>query len=146
MNARRRSREIQLAKSQKVQEVVHQVLYCDTDWNEYEIYGRRFQEIIGRSEIDETSINIDDDVVSEFKRRVERKLKGIEPLDKSLLFYRILDLIGSGAINRANILSELEVFSEHCVDNNMIFLEESGYIEQDGKNFRLSPSAKKLLK
>jgi hypothetical protein len=146
MNARRRSREIQLAKSQKVQEVVHQVLYCDTDWNEYEIYGRRFQKIVGRSEIDETSINVDDDVVSEFKRRVERKLKGIEPLDKSLLFYRILDLIGSRAINRESILSELEDFSEHCVDNNMIFLEECGCIEQDGKSFRLSPSTKKLLK
>jgi len=146
MNARRRSREIQLAKSQKVQEVVHQVLYCDTDWNEYEIYGQRFQEIIGRSEIAETSIDIDDDVVSEFKRRIERKLKGIEPLDKSLLFYRILDLIRSSTINRESILSELEAFSEYCVDNNLNFLEESGYIKRDGELYRISVSVKKLLK
>ena len=73
---------------------------------------------------------------------IERKLKGIEPLDKSLLFYRILDLIGFRAINRGSILSELETFSEYCVDNNLSFLEESAYIEQDGKNFRLSFSAK----
>jgi len=85
-------------------------------------------------------------VVSEFKRRVERKLKGIELFDKSLLFYRILDLIGSMTINRANILSELEAFSEYCVDNNLNFLEKSGYIEQDGKKFKLSPSAKKFIK
>jgi len=85
-------------------------------------------------------------VVSEFKRRIERKLKGIEPLDKSLLFYRILDLIRSSTINRESILSELEAFSEYCVDNNLNFLEESGYIKRDGELYRISVSVKKLLK
>ncbi|MBE9547207.1 MAG: hypothetical protein IMF10_06910, partial [Proteobacteria bacterium] len=87
---------------------------------------KRFKVQKGRT-IHEDKQRINPDYLRKKMGCIERKLKGIEPLDKSLLFYRILDLIGSMAINRANILSELEVFSEHCVDNNVIFLEECGY-------------------
>ena len=102
---------------------------------------KRFKVQKGRT-IHEDKQRINPDYLRKKMGCIERKLKGIESLDKSLLFYRILDLIGFRAINRGSILSELEAFSEYCVDNNLSFLEENGYIEQDGKNFRLSLSAK----
>jgi hypothetical protein len=37
-------------------------------------------------------------------------------------------------------------FSITVVDNNLNFLEESGYIERDGELYRISVSVKKLLK
>lgn len=121
------------------------VLYCDTEWDEHEIYEKRFKQIIKRSEISELQIETDQDVIREFKRRVDKKLRGTEPLDKSLLFYRILNFLKSKHESRENILSELEIYSEHCVDDNLSFLEQSGYIELDGKLYKLSPNTRKLL-
>lgn len=37
-------------------------------------------------------------------------------------------------------------FSITVVDNNLNFLEESGYIKRDGELYRISVSANKLLK
>src|SRR4030042_3880214 len=96
MTARKRSKEAQKAQRQKVQEKVHQVLYCDADWTEHEVYSLRFKKIIERSNINETSIHIDEDVVREYKKRIGRKLAGKEPPDKSLVFFKILIALNNG--------------------------------------------------
>lgn len=100
MTARKNSEEFQKAESQKIQEKVHQVLYCDTDWDEHEIYGLRFKRIVSRSKLDENQITVEENVAKEYRRRIERKLQGQEPLDKSLVFYKILTALNSQPVDQ----------------------------------------------
>jgi len=100
---------------------------------------------VERSGISEIPNSVDEDVIREFKRRVEKKLKGQEPLDKSLAFYNILESLQHHGKTPGNILSELDVHTEQCVDNNMNFLEKSGYIEKGEELYRLSAFGRKLF-
>ena len=128
MVARKRSREIQKAASQKIQEKVHQVLFCDTDWNEDEIYGQRFERIVQRSNLQDLHIEIDDDIAIEYRQRIEKKLKGLEPLDKSLIFHKILSSLSLHPMGMDVLVSEMEDYSEECILLNLLYLEKSGLI------------------
>ena len=145
MVARKRSKELQKAESQKIQEKVHQVLYCDTDWDEDEIYGLRFEKILQRSNLSRKTIEIDEDAAIEYKRRIERKLKDIEKLDKSLVFYKILSILVQEPLNKETLFLEIESNSEECIDNNLQYLEKSGLLKLEGDKYKVSNHIKKLL-
>ncbi|MCF6148680.1 MAG: hypothetical protein E3K37_08470 [Candidatus Kuenenia sp.] len=145
MSARKRSKELQKAEIQKVQEKVHQVLYCDTNWDEDGIYRLRFEEILHRSNLSRKTIEIDEDAAIEYKRRVERKLKGIEELDKSLVFYKILNILVQEPMNKETLFIALENHSEDCINNNLQYLEKSGALEADGDKHKVSNHIRKLL-
>lgn len=122
MAARKRSKELQKAESQKIQEKVHQVLYCDTDWDEDEIYGQRFEKILHRSNLSRKTIEVDEDAAIEYKRRIERKLKGIEKLDKSLVFYKILNILLQEPMDKETLFLKIESPSAECINNNLQYL------------------------
>lgn len=145
MAARKRSKELQKAESQKVQEKVHQVLYCDTDWDEDEIYSQRFEKILHRSNLSRKTIEIDEVAAIEYKRRIERKLKGIEELDKSLVFYKILNILAQKPMNQETLFIALETHSADCINNNLQYLEKSGALEADGDKHKVSNHIRKLL-
>jgi hypothetical protein len=145
MAARKRSKELQKAESQKIQEKVHQVLYCDTAWDEDEIYGQRFERILHRSNLSRKTIEVDKDAAIEYKKRIERKLKGIEKLDKSLVFYKILNILVQEPLNKETLFLKIESHSEECIDNNLQYLEKSGLLEVDGDKYIGSNHIKKLL-
>ncbi len=126
-------------------EVVHQVLYCDTDWNEAEIYEQRFKKIIERSNLSNSPIEVDEEVSKEIKRRIERKIKGKESLDKSLIFYRILRMLIPESRTRNAILTEMENYSEECINLNLTYMEQGGLIILEGKSYNLSSVIRKLL-
>jgi len=143
MTARKRSEELQKAKSQRIMEMVHQVLYCDTDWNEDEIYEQRFKKIIERSNLSNLTIEVDKEVGKEFKRRIERKLKGREPIDKSLAFYRILYALMPDPKTKDALFSEIEDYSEECINLNLTYMEQSDLIVKEGEFYKLSNVIKK---
>lgn len=130
---------------QKIQEKVHQILYCDTNWDEDEIYKRRFEKILHRSNLNGKTIEIDEDAAIEYKSRIERKLKGIEKLDKSLVFYKILNILLQEPMDKETLFLKIESPSVKCIDNNLQYLEKSGVLETDGDKYKVSNHIKKLL-
>ncbi|MDN3511261.1 MAG: hypothetical protein NG784_08140 [Candidatus Jettenia sp.] len=145
MAARKRSKELQKAEIQKIQEKVHQVLYCDTNWDEDEIYKQRFEKILHRSNLIRETIEVDEDAVIEYKNRIERKLKGIEKLDKSLAFYKILNILTQEPMDKKTLFLMIESHSQECIDNNLQYLEKSGVLEVNGNKYKVSNHIKKLL-
>lgn len=134
-----------MAKSQKIQEQIHRILYCDTDWQEHDIYMHRFRKIVDRSDLNEEFITIDSELIKEFKRRVERKLNGNELLDKSLVFYQILNSIYLSEKTNYNELKDKILCSENCLRINLTYLEKSAMIERTEAAYRLSNKTKKLI-
>lgn len=133
------------AKSQKVQEITQEILYCETGWHEHEIYGQRFRKIIDRSSLDEGEIKVDEETAKEYRRRVIRKLNGKEPLDKNLLFYGILATLCGGGRSEAALVS---LFDDHKPGNlrrNLYYLERCGLIEKEGEEYRILPKFKKVI-
>lgn len=139
------SRCVLSAKRQKVLETVHQVLYCDVAWNESEIDGQRFRRIIERSNLDGVVIEVDEAVAREFRQRVQGKLKGTVPLNKSLLFNRIPELLNSNPISRETLFSKLSDFSKKCINDNLLCLEKGKLITKEGELYKLANHSKKLL-
>jgi len=88
---------------------------------------------------------MDEDVVREYKRRIERKLAGKEPLDKSLVFFKILTALNNSPMCKEKLLSQLDQHSEECISINLIYMEKSGLIEKDSEDFRMTFATKKLL-
>jgi len=123
---------------------VHQILFYDTDWNEHEVYGRRFRKIVERSGLIGLNINVEVDVVAEFGKRVEKKLNGKEPLDKSLIFYKIITCLCFDSMSAERVFSELSDFTEEGVLRNLIYLEQAGFIIKKTGNYELSRKTKKI--
>ncbi|MCL0071138.1 hypothetical protein M1N41_00975 [Thermodesulfovibrionales bacterium] len=126
-------------------EMVHQVLYCDTDWNEEEVYGRRFKKIIERSNLGDLIIEVDKEVGKEFKRRIERKLKGRELIDKSLAFYRILYALMLDPKTKDSLFSEIKDYSEECINLNLTYMKQSDLIVKEGGFYKLPNVIKKCF-
>lgn len=109
------------------------------------MYGRRFAKIMERSQLDDPPMKIDEEVAKEFGKRVKMKLGGKEPLDKSLVFYRILNVLHNGTKPADAIATELDMKDPDCVLKNLACLEESGFIEcVDGK-YKLTGQTKKFF-
>ena len=146
MIARKNSEEFRKAKSQRIQEKVHQILYCDTDSDEHEVYGERFNQIIKRSNLDESRIKIDEDIAKEYRKRIEKKLRGQESLDKSLIFYNILTLLEFQPKNQQTLITEMVGHSTECIMQNLNNLRASGLVIKGEKGYyMLTTYAKKLL-
>jgi|SRR3989304_806414 len=145
MTARKRSKEIRKAASQKVLEEVHRALYCDSDWDEDEVYGQRFKKIVERSNLDGKTFKVEAETAKEYRRRIERKVNGLEPLDKSLIFYRILTILERTPMSMDMLLSEIDNSSEWCISLNMALLEMSGLVEKSSEAYKVSISGKKLF-
>lgn len=90
-------------------------------------------------------MEIDEEVAAEFGKRVKMKLSGKEPLDKSLVFYRILDMLNKGAKSANAVVAELDANNSECVLKNLACLEESGFIESVDDRYKLSGQIKKFL-
>jgi len=86
---------------------------------------------------------VEEALVKEYRKRIEMKLSGKELLDKSLVFYRILSILNNGSKTRKELLSELG-HSEECIENNLLYLEKSGFVKQLADKFSLSSRGSKL--
>ena len=109
-----------------------------------EVYKRRFEKILKRANLHDLHIEIDEDAAIEYKRRIVRKLKGIEKLDKSLVFYKILNILVQEPLNKETLFLEIESHSEECIDNNLQYLEKSRVLEVAGDKYIVSNHIKKL--
>jgi len=89
-------------------------------------------------------IEIDDDIAIEYRRRIEKKLKGMEILDKSLVFYKILSSLYHRPMSMDVLTSEMEDYSEECILLNLLYLEKSGLIAKNGDEYKLSNFVRKL--
>jgi len=101
--------------------------------------------MLRRANLHDLHIDVDDNVALEYKRRIERKLKGKEILDKSLIFYKILNYLQDQPMSIEMIASELENHSEECVCNNLIYMEKCGMIGNSDGKFKMTTYAKKLF-
>lgn len=90
-------------------------------------------------------MEIDEEVAAEFGKRIKMKLNGKEPLDKSLVFYRILDVLHSGTKSANAVVAELDANNPECVLKNLACLEESGFIECVDDIYKLTGQTKKSL-
>lgn len=84
-------------------------------------------------------------MVKEYRRSIEKKLDAKESLDKSLVFFRIMNILNDNSMTKEMLLSALEYHSEECVYTNLIYMEKSGLIEKSGEGFAMPPKTKKLL-
>ncbi len=136
---------MQQAKSQKIQKEAQEVLYCDTGWNEHEIYGQRFSRIVKRSGIDETVVVVDDEVAKEYGKRIRRKMTGSEKLDKSLLFYRVFETLTTGGKTEDALITLFDSHQPENIRKNLYYLDKCGFVEKNGVNYQLSIATRKLL-
>ncbi len=100
---------------------------------------------MSRSNLDENQIAVEENVAKEYRRRIEKKLRGQETLDKSLAFYKILTVLDSQPRNQSTLISEMDDHSEECIPQNLYYLEASGLIEKSNEEYKLSRSTKKLF-
>lgn len=91
------------------------------------------------------TIEVDEDAAIEYKRRVERKLKGIEKLDKSLVFYKILNILLQEPMDKETLFLKIESPSAECINNNLQYLEKSGALEVARDKYKVSNHIKKLI-
>lgn len=100
---------------------------------------------MSRSNLDQNQIAVEENVAKEYRRRIEKKLRGQEALDKSLTFYKILTALDSQPRSRSTLIVEMDDHSEECISQNLYYLEASGLIEKSDEEYRLSHFTKKLL-
>lgn len=135
-----------LAKRQKVLEAVHQLLYCDTSWREDEIYGRRFARILERIGLSGNhAAMVDEELVIEYRKRVEGFLHGRETIDKSLIYFRIISTLFRQGMVADDLVAELEPHDVEGALSNLSFLEKGRFIEKINSEYRLTGRTRKLL-
>jgi len=100
---------------------------------------------VERSNLDGKTFKVEAETAKEYRRRIERKVNGLEPLDKSLIFYRILTILERTPMSMDMLLSEIDNSSEWCISLNMALLEMSGLVEKSSEAYKVSISGKKLF-
>ena len=146
MVARKASGEKEKARRQKILETVHQVLYCDKEWKEAEIYARRFSEILRRAGLPPDFPVPREETVAEYSKRVVRLLSGKAPLDRSLAFFRILATLVARNCSEEELIDLLG--SQNTADGirqNLAFLLEGGFLETIEGKFQIKAKFRKMI-
>ncbi|MBN2013838.1 MAG: hypothetical protein JW778_01525, partial [Candidatus Altiarchaeota archaeon] len=120
------------ATSLEAQARAHETLY-GKDWYEVGVYRRQAQEIIKKAKA-----RLEEEEIAEKEKNILRKRlkeygEGRREIDKSLLFYKILE--------RLNENKPIDL-SDDRVKDNLKVLEELEYI----KNMGITAKGKKMLK
>ncbi|MDD5090173.1 MAG: hypothetical protein PHQ23_04575 [Candidatus Wallbacteria bacterium] len=117
---------------------MHQALFCDTDWDEDGIYGQRFRQIAERSGIDEDALNVKNEVIDEYRKRIADLLSGKKPKDKGLIWYKILSALIQAPLNHEELSDALPENSAECMERNLELLEKAGFIQVEEGKFVVS--------
>ncbi len=119
------------ATSLEAQARAHEILYGG-DWYEVGVYRKQAQEIIKKMRVELDEGEIVEKEKSILRKRLKEYEEGKREIDRSLLFYKILEKLDKKkAIN----------LNDDGVRNNLQVLGEFGYVKDMG----ITPKGKKML-